>query len=172
MIKHRLHRLEKQITQILLFAVYCLLFTAIVYAQSVSSAELIEKAAYYNNKTVEYQGEVVGDVMVRKDFAWVNLNDGKNAIGVWGKRDLISGLIKYKGDYNYKGDTILIEGIFHRACPQHGGDLDIHLIEAIKIKEGFLIKHPVSLAKILNALLILLLALGLFVLCAIKRKRS
>lgn len=141
-------------------------------AQNVSSTELIEKAAYYNNKTVEYQGEVVGDVMVRGDSCWVNLNDGVNAIGMWADTDLIKDIIKYQGDYNHKGDTILVAGIFHKACPQHGGDLDIHLSSAAKIKEGFSIEHPLNPAKIKNALGLFFVAMGLSILYNIRRKRK
>ncbi len=140
--------------------------------KSVSSTELIEKAAYYNNKTVEYQGEVVGDVMVRGDSCWVNLNDGANAIGIWADTNLLKGIIKYKGDYNNKGDILLISGIFHRACPQHGGDLDIHLSNAAKIKEGSVIKHPVSPVKIKNALGLFFVAMGLSILYNIRRNRK
>ncbi len=151
-----------------------LFFCCISYAsaQNISSTELIEKAAYYNNKPVEYQGEVVGDVMVRGDSCWVNLNDGVNAIGMWVDTDLIKDVIKYKGDYNHKGDTILVAGIFHRACPQHGGDLDIHLISAAKTKDGFSIEHPLNPTKIKNALGLFFIAMCLSILYNIRRKRK
>jgi len=50
--------------------------------------ELIENAAAFDGRSVSIEGEVIGDVMVRKDGAWLNVNDGTNAIGVWAAGDL------------------------------------------------------------------------------------
>jgi hypothetical protein len=149
-----------------------IIYSGTCYAQVVSSTELIEKAKEYNNKVVEYEGEVVGDVMPRGGFAWVNLNDGKNAIGVFGKKNLIIDLVRYKGGYNHKGDILAVKGVFHRACPEHGGDLDIHINEAVKVKDGYLTPHPVSTAKIMAILILSLTSLVLFILYAFKLKRK
>jgi hypothetical protein len=157
-------------TRLILLAITAMLLTVPAYAETISSTDLIEKASYYNNKTVEYQGEVIGDVMVRGDYAWVNLNDGINAIGIWAKKDLLAGLIKYRGDYNYKGDILLVNGIFHRACPQHGGDLDIHLEAVAKIKDGFATPHPLSFRKLIQALAVFIMALGFAILYNLRRK--
>ena len=158
--------------QVFIVLIFLFLLAESSNAQTVSSTELIEKAKFYNNKIVEYQGEAVGDVMARGDYCWVNLNDGQNAVGIWAKTDLISPLIKYKGDYNNKGDIVFVKGIFHRACPQHGGDLDIHIAEAFKIKQGSSVSHRVNLAKVISALSLFLTALGLSVLYNIRRKRK
>lgn len=95
------------------------------FAQSISSAELIKNAKQYDAKAVTYEGEVIGDVMIRGDYAWINVNDGVNAIGIWIAKDLTKGIL-YTGSYKTKGDWVEISGIFQRACPEHGGDLDIH----------------------------------------------
>ena len=58
------------------------------YSQPLSSTELINNAKSYDGKTVVYEGEVIGDIMVRGAFAWINVNDGKNAIGIWLEKDL------------------------------------------------------------------------------------
>ena len=105
------------------------------YAQSISSTELIENAKQYDGKTVTYTGEVVGEVMLRKTGAWVNIGDEEGVIGIWIPFELIDE-IAYKGDYKTIGDWIEIKGIFHRACPEHGGDLDIHAQSLRKMKSG------------------------------------
>lgn len=135
MIKHRLHRFKTQITQIIILStIYCLLSTEI-YAQPISSTELINNALDYDGKTVAYEGEAIGEVMVRGDFAWININDGKSAIGVWlnkaSTRDIL-----YTGSYKAQGDWVEVVGTFHRACLQHGGDLDIHAQALRKINPG------------------------------------
>ncbi|MCM8796220.1 MAG: DNA-binding protein [Candidatus Omnitrophica bacterium] len=116
------------------------------YAQSISSTELINHAELYDGKVVNYEGEVIGEIMRRGEYAWINLNDGKNAIGVW-LPFVLSKDIVYTGNYRTKGDWILVTGIFHRACPEHGGDLDIHAQEIKKISSGGTLKERLNPAK-------------------------
>ena len=118
---------------ILLYTLHFTHYTA--YAQPISSAELINNAKFYDGKAVVYEGEVIGDVMVRGDYAWVNVNDGKNAMGIWVDASLAKG-IAYKGSYKAKGDWLEITGVLYRACPQHGGDLDIHALAIRKVSPG------------------------------------
>jgi len=120
---------------IFLFVVGCLALCAVSYADRASSTTLIENAKDFDNKIVVFQGEVIGDVMIRGDFAWVNLNDGQNALGIWMPRDFTKDII-YKGSYKAQGDLLEVEGVFHRACPEHGGDMDIHAQVLKKIQSG------------------------------------
>lgn len=140
----------KFITNNLKYLVFVFTFYALSYidcfAQSISSAELINNAKQYDGKTVDYQGEVIGDLMVRGEFAWVNVNDGKNALGIWIDKALIKDII-YTGSYKSKGDLIEITGVFHRACPQHGGDLDIHAVSLKKINSGRNTSEKLNLEK-------------------------
>ena len=121
----------------------CIGFTGICYAQVVSSTELISKAKEYDGKTVVYQGEVIGEVMARGEYAWINLNDSKNAIGVWIKKDLTKD-IALTGSYRTFGDLAEIEGVFHRSCIEHGGDLDIHATSLRLVKKGNEIVEKIS----------------------------
>jgi len=116
------------ISLVLLCATFC-------FAQASSSTELINHAKDYDGKTVVYSGEVIGEVMARGEFAWVNVNDGNNAIGIWLKKDLTKDIF-YAGSYQTQGDGVEIVGIFHRACQEHGGDLDIHAQSLKKIHSG------------------------------------
>jgi hypothetical protein len=130
------------------------------YAQSVSSSELIDKAKEYDGKTVVYQGEVIGEVMVRGENAWINLNDGKNALGVWAKKDLTREIAN-AGSYKTIGDLIEVEGVFHRSCLEHGGDLDIHGSSLREIKGGYRVRQKLSwrrqkIAYSLGAILIII----------------
>ena len=118
----------------------------ICFAQSISSAELINNAKFYDGKIVTYQGEVIGDVMVRGDFAWVNVNDGSNAIGVWIDRDLTADIL-YTGSYKFKGDWVEVTGVFQRACLQHGGDMDIHAQNIRKISPGRPVREELDIGK-------------------------
>ncbi len=131
------------------FLFFCLC-PACYSEETVSSADLINKAKQYDGKIVSYKGEVIGDIMARKEFAWINVNDGVNAIGIWSKKDLFKDIV-YTGSYISKGDMVEVKGIFHRACLEHGGDLDIHAETLSKIESGMVIRKKLNTAKIKTA---------------------
>lgn len=143
----------------LLASVFCLL-TSVCFAQSISSSELINNAKQYDGKLVVYTGEVIGDVMLRGEFAWVNINDGDNALGVWMDASPARE-IKFTGNYKSRGDSLEISGIFHRICLEHGGDMDIHAKSLRKIASGRMVDAKLNLDKrnlsivLLGALLII-----------------
>jgi len=142
---------------------------AVVFAQGLSSADLINNAKEYDSKPVTYIGEVVGDVMLRGEFAWVNIHDGNNALGVWMSAALAKE-IKFTGSYKTRGDTLEIVGIFHRACLDHGGDLDIHAQALRKLGEGRVINQRLNLDK-KNLSLILFGALFLIWILSLFRRK-
>ncbi|MFA4991377.1 MAG: DNA-binding protein [Candidatus Omnitrophota bacterium] len=115
-------------------------------AVGVSSDELIQRAGEYDGKEVLFQGEVIGDVMKRGEFCWVNVSDGKGALGIFSAAGLMDN-IAAAGDYNYAGDVIEIKGVFHRACAEHGGDMDIHADSVIKIKDGYRFARAINQKK-------------------------
>lgn len=117
-----------------------------VAAGHISSAELIGNAKEYEGRQVIYRGEVIGEVMRRGDFAWVNLHDGGNAIGIWVPFSLAKDIV-YTGSYKAKGDIVEVTGIFNRACPEHGGDLDIHAQSFLKIEHGRPVLEVINPAK-------------------------
>ncbi len=143
----------KRTVSIILFLVLCFAYNAVI-AQSVSSVELINKAKGYDNQIVIYSGEAVGDVMARGEFAWVNVFDGVNAIGIWLAKDEAKG-INFTGSFKSRGDVIEAEGIFHRACKEHGGDLDIHAVSLRKIKDGRAVREITDKRKRISAVILL-----------------
>jgi len=164
------HRFKKQIRwTILLISGFWFLVTN-CFAAPISSKELIQNAREYDGKTVVYKGEVIGDIMTRKGFVWINVNDGVNAIGIWSKKDLAKDIL-YTGGYKSRGDTVEVKGIFHRACLEHGGDLDIHIEELNKINSGMVIGEKINIIK-RNSAFVLLGVLGLaMILSQLKLKK-
>lgn len=137
-----------------------------VFAKSMSSNEFIKNTKEYDGKSVTYTGEVVGEVMLRGEFAWVNINDGDNALGVWMGASLAKE-IKFAGNYKNRGDNLEITGIFHGACLEHGGDLDIHAQVVRKLGNGRIISQRLNsdkknLSLILFGALLLIWILTLF----------
>ena len=160
------------------FVIVLVFFVPPAFAKTISSIELIEKCQFYDGKEVAYQGEVIGDIMIRGENAWINLNDdsynskktgetfklkGYNTgQSIWCKASQVK-FIKYKGDYKNSGDIVQVKGIFHRACAEHGGDMDIHANELIVLKEGRIIEHSIDRGKVLILLFLALLIVVLFI---------
>lgn len=127
---------------------------------TVKSDDLINNAREYDKKEVVYSGEIVGDIMQRGEYAWINVYDGSNSIGIWITYDEAK-KIKYKGSYKYKGDIVEVTGIFNRACPEHGGDFDIHAKSMIVKKEGSKVEREINLTILYIAIAVFLIAAGL-----------
>jgi hypothetical protein len=152
---------------IILFLVFCP--QAEVFSQNLSSSELIKNAQEYDGKLITYSGEVIGDVMLRSEFAWVNINDGKNALGVWMSAALARE-IKFTGNYKSRGDRLEVTGIFHRACLEHGGDLDIHAQSLRKTENGGVVKEKLNFDKVRLGFILLGVLLFVWILTLFKHK--
>jgi hypothetical protein len=143
-----------------------------------SSGDLVERMEDYDGMTVSFQGEAVGEAMVRGDHAWIHLNDdayfaknveegaplgGQNSrMPVWVSADLAR-TIRTFGDYKHEGDIVRVTGVFRAACPDHGGDTDIHA-ETLEIVQGgrAVVDEPKP-AKLVWAVVLSVVAGALFV---------
>lgn len=145
------------------------------FAGVLSSKELIDQAKQYDNQKVVYSGEVIGDVMRRGKNAWINVNDGIAAVGIWADQTGVKN-ITVTGSYKAQGDTIEIEGVFHRACLEHGGDLDIHAETIRTITPGQIIFEPIDVKKKKAAVFLgafaCMLWIGARILSQVKKKRT
>ncbi len=108
--------------------------------------ELVDRSLQWNGKTVAIEGEAIGEMLPRGNYAWVNVNDGMNAIGVWMPLADAKKISVY-GDYHHTGDTLRVTGTFSRDCAEHGGDVDIHSDSVQIVKTGGAVGHPVSGSK-------------------------
>jgi hypothetical protein len=128
--------------KVFLFAAMLLLLMA-PSARGESGKALIENSAAFDGKTVTFTGEVVG-VLMRGNFAWVNVFDNEVAIGVWCRAE-DARKISVIGDYGHVGDTVEVVGTFHTACPEHGGELMIDADNFVVKRAGQGRERPVSL---------------------------
>ncbi|MDD5115539.1 MAG: DNA-binding protein [Candidatus Omnitrophica bacterium] len=137
---------NRKLILITLFTALTLFPAAPAFSQALSSGELIKEASKYDGKTVTYAGEVIGDIMRRGESAWVNISDGNNALGVWmSAREAKE--IEFAGNYKNQGDSLEVTGVFHRACLEHGGDMDIHAKKLRKLATGKEIKRALDAGK-------------------------
>jgi len=145
-------RLSKISAVLALLFVFLPLFPISAQAEAipVTSTELIEEATALDGKTVSYKGEVVGDILYRGDHAWINISDGKNAIGVYVPATEAK-KVEYVGRYCIVGDTVSLVGTFHRACVEDGGDLDIHANAVTVTEKGHRINPDIPSVGLLIA---------------------
>ena len=122
--------------------------------------DLIENSIIMDGKAITVQGEVIGEALERGEYAWININDVSNSLGIWIKSDSLSDL-NYYGSYKKKGDIVQITGVFHRACREHGGDIDIHCTDIAILSKGHNMEQSLSLKKLLVALILCLIVLPL-----------
>lgn len=141
------------------------LFTiSAVATETTSINSLIDKSLLLNNTTVTVEGEAIGEVLERGDYAWVNISDGTNAIGIWLKMSDAE-KVKHFGDFKHIGDTIRITGTFSSNCSEHGGDVDIHCNSFELVKAGHAVKDEVSNTKLITAAILFCLALIVGFIC-------
>jgi len=142
-----------------------------------SSTELIEQPKKYDGTEITFEGEAIGERMVRGADAWIHLNDDaymyKNVeegaplggfntgMPVWLPTSLAEKISTF-GDYKHQGDIVAVTGIFNAACAQHGGDMDIHASELEMSVGGRDALDPVKPAKLVAALVLTLVAAGLW----------
>jgi hypothetical protein len=133
--------------RLLLALLFLGFFPAASFAQVIPSADLIEHAKDYDGKTVVYEGEVIGDIMNRGNFVWLNVNDGANAVGIWSAKQICQEVTS-AGNHKNKGDRIKVTGLFRRSCPEHGGDLDIHAESIRMVSAGKPLQEAVDPEKV------------------------
>jgi hypothetical protein len=132
-------------------------------AAQVTSGELIEGAREYDGKEIVITGELIGDPMVRGDHVWVNMYDGATAMGIWLPRVLMPS-VQWYGSYKARGDAVRVQGVFHRSCSEHGGDMDIHASAMSVVAAGAPSGHSVRVALVLVAGALLLTSAAAFLL--------
>lgn len=157
------------VTSLLVVAAVILLFCSTSSADdTVPIEELIDNMKKFDGETVIIEGEVVGDCMVRGDYAWITVNDdaySRKSIEEGGKRVGISNIgigvwipkgetrsIEFLGSYKTKGDIVRVVGTFHMADSEHGGDTDIHATHLEVVKSGYRFHPPFQYWKLLIVL--------------------
>ena len=162
---------KKALLLILILLLLLVPAAALAEGESVNSNDLIDHAKDYDNKTIVYEGEVLGDILYRGDYAWLAVSDRNNTIGVYVSKAQADS-ISLVGGYGKRGDTIRISGVFHRACAEHGGDLDIHADSVTILEKGAPVAMPVSRVVAVLAALLPLPAAALLLLVWQRRKAT
>jgi len=151
--------MDKVARALILTVVAFFIFAGVAFGiETISINQLIENAKVMDGKTVVVQGEAIGEALERGNNAWVNINDGTNAIGIWLKLE-DANKIKVFGDYLNIGDKVKVTGVFNRACVEHGGDMDIHAISIEVVENGYPVKEKVPSQKIAIGIILVVVTL-------------
>ncbi len=166
-----------------------LLYPSAALAQQVTgtgpdSAELVEDSEVWDGRRVEFQGEIIGEAMVRGEWAWIHINDDAYQLrnieegaepggyntghAVWIDADRLKDVVHY-GDYHNEGDIVRVAGVFNAACAQHGGDMDIHADNLEVVRRGRRVVDPISPTKAWWAAVLSVVAAAAYGLYATRR---
>lgn len=146
----------------------------------VTSTQVVSCPVRYDGHTVEFVGEVVGDVLRRDGGAWVLVNDDAYALGsgplpghkdfagtnsglaVWLDGD-VAELARTAGGPGVRGDVLRLRGVIHRADPADGGGLTLRASSGEVVAEAVRAPQPVRTAQAVVALLAALGAVAMVV---------
>jgi hypothetical protein len=128
---------------------------------AVGTKDLIAHPLAYDGKDILFEGEAIGDPMKRGGYAWVNVLDSDAAMGIFMPSGYLASIKNY-GSSRRKGDTLRVRGVFRRACPDHGGDMDIHASSIEVVKKGYETPHPINTIELALIPVFFLLASILF----------
>lgn len=128
---------------------------------------------------VEYVGEVVGDVLVRDDGAWVLMNDdgyaledgplaaagryhGTNSgLAVWLPGDVVEVSALQPGRAGLRGDVLRVRGRIHRVDLADGGGLTLRASGVAVVAEAATAEPPLHTRQVVAAVVFAAAALAL-----------
>ncbi len=114
-----------------------------IYDTTIES--LFEQAALYDNRTVQVEGEVIGDRISagHRGGYWITLTvldvEDKSSISVLMSEEQANQIDSY-GKYGVTGTILQVRGTYHQACNEHEGLPDIHATISSVMSKGE--EHP------------------------------
>lgn len=152
--------MEKIIYKIIGIILCSCLFIIPVQAEALTIATLIAHPSDYDGKEITLAGEAIGELLERGDMAWVNINDGTSAMGIYISREQAE-QINLWGNYKQRGDQVQITGTFHKTYNEQGGDMAIEGQSLEVIAAGYKVEHPVGIGRIVALIILVPLAGGI-----------
>jgi hypothetical protein len=139
---------------------------------NITIAELADASSELDGQAVVFTGEAVGDIInAGADFRWLTVDDASSSISVYVTAEDAAKIV-HLGRYNQIGTTLLIEGIFDIDCDLHDGLSDVHATAVTVVDPGADVTTAFNTHQFLVGVLLILIAVGLFVLHWRLRERS
>lgn len=131
--------MRRVLTLLLAITVFALMPTAALGAAAivdVTPATLASLTEDLDGATVRFSGEVVSEALrADETHVWLNVSGDGVAMGVYLPAEMADKVTTF-GDYAHSGDVVEIVGVYHEACDEHGGDMDVHATELTLITPG------------------------------------
>lgn len=122
--------------------------------------DLLGATSRMNKQEVSFKAEAIAScIRADKNHVWVNMLHDGSEIGVYMSSEDAQ-LIKNFGEYQTKGDTVLVQGVFNLTCKKHAGELDIHATSIKVVQEGESWTNEYSSTQL--AVCVLFVAIGVF----------
>lgn len=118
-----------------------------------------------DNSSVRIEGEAVGEaVSAGAGLKWVSVNDssGQGIAALMTDEQLRS--IESYGNYQQTGSVVEVTGIYHVACDDHQGELDVHATSVVLIEEGEKTTHAIDEGRLVAAVVMSIIGLS-FIVC-------
>ena len=175
--------MTRRLTFYCLCAMLVLVPTA-AWATTVSSIQLVEEPARWDGRTVTFVGEAVGEAMARGDEVWLHLNDDAYVAGTIEQGAPLGGYntgqavvataqaaaaVTVFGDHRHHGDIVEVIGVFNAACPEHGGDMDLHVRTLRVLQPGTTVDDPPGAGKLTLLAATVLAAIVAYAAVALRR---
>lgn len=138
-----------------------ILLCLLTAAWAIPVQTLVEQGAAYDKTTVTITGEVIGDILYRKNCVWLNvLSPEGTAIGIKTTQNAITA-IQNTGSNKEHGDTVTVVGTFYRFNQEELGETMILANKITVLEPGYATPTSISGKKAWLAGLLLILSLGL-----------
>ncbi len=99
---------------------------------SVDIHALLSAGTRQNDREVVFTGEATGSpIIADANHVWVNVKNGGAMVGVYMDAQLAEQITHY-ARYEHTGDMITVQGVYHLACADHNGELEVHA-ESIEV---------------------------------------
>lgn len=122
--------------------------TGLAFEQSYRSSsisELLSASSRMDGDKVSISGEVVGyAAKAGTGHSWLNIQDQEGKVISVYVRNSLAERVGTFGKYGMQGDKVELSGVYHRACPAHAGELEIHAVSLNVKVEGCPVYHEVS----------------------------
>ncbi len=97
---------------------------------------LLSATARQDQHKVEVEGEAVGSsIYADSGHKWVNIKKDNAMIGVYMANEDAAKITNW-ASYGHAGDTLSVKGVYHLACAEHNGELEVHADSVDVVQTG------------------------------------
>lgn len=144
---------------------------ASAYGQVASLADILNHPDRFNERRVEIEGEIIGELLKADKGLWINISSADQSMGVFLFDKEAVGAISHWGRYKVRGDRVKIEGVFYKDCPLHHV-MDIHLDRLEVLEQGRVLEDSVPLFKVDLSIVFFVICLTMAIIYFIKLKHG